>query len=627
MANATQVHTDSVEAREPRPPSRPVRLPGVDGLRALAVTAVLIYHVNPRLLPGGYLGVDVFFVVSGYLITRLLLAERGNLRHFWVRRARRILPPLVPVLLVTVLAVAWASRAQLRSLRTEVLGALTFTSNWVQIAEHHSYFARFAAPSVLQHLWSLAVEEQFYLLWPLVVVLVLRRGRNRLALLAALGAVASMVVMSARFTTGGDPSRVYFGTDTHCAGLLIGAVLAVLWSGAAGTSRLRTVGRNVAAVVGIGVVGVGLWRLSEYGPGAYRGGIAVVSAATALLILGAGAGRSGVGWLLSRAPVRWLGARSYGLYLWHWPILVIGSQLAKRTVPVALVEVGVALTLTVWSYRYLEQPVLRAGYQGLLRRGWLVPLDRRRTTRRAALLAGGAAAVACVVAATVALVRAPVAPPSGLDAQLAAASVATGAPPAPTPAPSSAAPSPTPSTSAAPPIPPVPRGTDISALGDSVMLAAAPALQRRLPGISIDAKVSRAMQPAPGILSGMAGRGTLRPVVLLGLGTNGPFPRSLLEGVVRRLGPHRRLFLVNVYLPTRPWGGQVNRTLEQVAAEFDNVYLVDWRDAAAKHENLLWPDRIHPRPGGGANLYARTVAAALAGPDDDEELVPANHAR
>jgi hypothetical protein len=233
----------------------------------------------------------------------------------------------------------------------------------------------------------------------------------------------------------------------------------------------------------------------------------------------------------------------------------------------------------------------------------------RTSARRGALVTAGGAVAALCVFAVVTLLHAPAAPVSGLDKQLAAAQLAAKQPAAVEPAPNA---SPSPSASPSPTGPPP--GDQISALGDSVMLAASPALRHRLPGIRIDAKVSRAMQKGPGIISGWAHHGSLRPVVLLGLGTNGPFPADMLEGIIHQLGPDRTLYLVNVYLPTRPWGGEVNHTLTKVASAHTNVHLIDWRSAAGAHQNLLWPDRIHPRPGAGADLYARTVVEAMSTP-------------
>jgi len=628
MAEATQVR-----AVQPAPPDRPAgrtaRLPGVDGIRALAVLAVLVYHLSASWLPGGYLGVDVFFVISGYLITRLLVAERVgtgriSLRHFWLRRARRILPPLLPMLLAVVVGTALVDRSMLATLRTEVFGALTYTSNWVQIAEHHSYFAKFGDPSVLQHLWSLAVEEQFYLIWPLVVVAVLWRGRRRLAVVAGLGAAGSAALMAVLYQPGADPSRVYFGTDTHASGLLIGAVLAVVWPAASAApgpwSRGRYAGATALSVTGIAGIGAGLWLLGQYDDVTYTGGILAVSVAAALLIAGAGHGRTPVGRVLAARPVQWVGARSYGLYLWHWPVLVLGDKIfGTRTVIVGAIEVSVAVLLSAGSYRFLERPILRYGYRGALGLVWQ-SIHRGTNPRRGGLLAGAAAAAVLCAFAVVALVHAPPPASSGLDRQLTAAQLS--APRAPTAAPRHRAAAPSPSDSPSPSPSGPPPGDQVTALGDSVMLAASPALRHRLPGITIDAKVSRAMQPAPGILSGWAHQGLLRPVVLLGLGTNGPFPRSVLESIVRQLGPDRTLYLVNVYLPTRPWGGEVNRTLTAVADAHSNVHLVDWQSAAGAHENLLWPDRIHPRPGAGADLYARTVLAAMSASDEPRMAVP-----
>ena len=212
------------------------RRPGLDGLRGLAVIAVIAFHEQLSAFPGGFLGVNVFFVLSGYLITDLLTAHwnqygRLDLRGFWARRARRLLPALAVLLVVVTAATAVIEPAQLAALRSALLAAVTYSSNWWQALAHQSYFARFGPPPPLQHLWSLAIEEQFYLVWPLLLIVILKtcRSRHLRAGLAWSGAALSALAMALVYVPGGDPSRVYYGTDTHASALFIGSALALTW--------------------------------------------------------------------------------------------------------------------------------------------------------------------------------------------------------------------------------------------------------------------------------------------------------------------------------------------------------------------------------------------------------------
>ena len=351
--------------REPYLP----HLPALDGLRALAVIAVVLYHAE---LPvaGGFLGVEIFFVLSGFLITALLVGEwrqhgRINLAAFWMRRTGRLLPALLLMLGGTCLLALLLPAQERAGLRGDLFAALTYVSNWRLVLSGQSYFDVGTRPSLLQHLWSLAVEEQFYLLWPLLFALGLRwlRPLGLLALTLAL-ALGSLALAFTLYDPGADPSRVYFGSDTRASGLLIGALLAMLW---APWRQLALAGPRIgvaldAAGIGAlaGLVAANLWLYDSH-PLLYRGGLASVALLTALVIAAATHPHARLlPALLAWAPLRWVGLRSYGIYLWHWPIF----QLTRPYLDVPFdgpgwlaLRVGLVLLLAELSYRFVELPV------------------------------------------------------------------------------------------------------------------------------------------------------------------------------------------------------------------------------------------------------------------------------
>ncbi len=600
------------------------RYAGLDGLRAFAVAIVLVYHLFPGVLPGGFIGVDVFFVISGFLITSLLLRERSgtgrlDLRRFWTRRVRRLVPAIVVLVLVCSSAALALGGDVLVGLPRQVLGAATFSANWLSIAADSSYFAQ-DAPELFRNLWSLAVEEQFYLVWPFVLLglALLRAWWARLAVVGAI-AVASAVAMAALYAPGGDPTRVYFGSDTHSFGLALGAVIALLAARMrpldldAGESALQVFVRRwlppLGAVSALGLV-VMAYGLRDDDAFAYRGGLVIASALTALAIWAAVAPGSGLGRMLDAAPLRYVGVRSYGLYLWHWPVFVLLCALVPDEhdpVAAALVGAGsvlITVAAALLSYRYVEQPIRRHGLRGAVRRG------RERMREALSARVAGTAVVAVAALLTAATVGAMVAAPGATGAQrfIEAGSAAlhtTGPVPGTTPAPS-----PFPHLRVPPDPHPVAAGPDISAFGDSVMLASAPALQEVYPGIAIDAVVSRQMSTAPGLVGAAAANGSLRKVVVLGLGTNGAISPDTLEEVRHEIGPGRQLVLVTVQAP-RPWTPGVDQTLRDFAAAHPGqVALSDWKQTIAPHLDLLADDQIHPGHRGGL-LYADALHRAL----------------
>jgi peptidoglycan/LPS O-acetylase OafA/YrhL len=355
--------------------------PGLDGLRALAVGAVVAYHLDLGWAQGGLLGVGVFFTLSGYLITDLLLGQHertGSLQlaDFWLRRARRLLPALFVMLAVVVAWVTLLDRSLLPAVRGAVAASSVYMTNWWLIAQHSSYFAQFGPPSPLGHLWSLAVEEQFYLIWPWLLWIGLRWRRGRsgryvsLAGASLLLAAVSAVTMALLYQPGYDPTRVYDGTDTRAFALLIGAALAFVWPSRrlrdTMTSRARW-SLEGAGVGGLAVFAVLMWRTSEYSPFLYRGGMVVLAFATALMVAAAAAPATSFGRILGWEPLRWVGVRSYGIYLWHFPIIVLTSPAGGGDTPRrAVLQVAATVGCAAVSWRYIEEPIRR----GALSRWW-----------------------------------------------------------------------------------------------------------------------------------------------------------------------------------------------------------------------------------------------------------------
>src|SRR5215211_832735 len=362
-------------------------MPGLDGLRAVAVLAVIAYHLQLGWAQGGLLGVGVFFTLSGYLITDLLLGQQDTVGHlrlgdFWLRRARRLLPALFLMLAVVVAWVTLVDPSQLAALRGDVLAAAAYVSNWWNIVREASYFARFGPPPPLDHLWSLAVEEQFYLIWPWLLLLGLRfvPGRYRLAGLTLAGAALSAAAMALIYQPGVDPTRVYEGTDTRACGLLVGAALAMVWP----SRKLRAdaiglrgrLGLDGVGVLGLVVIALLILRTSEYSPFLYKGGIVLLSVATTITVAALVHPASWLGVAVGWTPLRWIGVRSYGIYLWHYPIIVLtapGLQ-QKASLGLEVIQVVATVAVAALSWQFFEEPIRR----GAIGRIWAQARSRLR---------------------------------------------------------------------------------------------------------------------------------------------------------------------------------------------------------------------------------------------------------
>jgi peptidoglycan/LPS O-acetylase OafA/YrhL/lysophospholipase L1-like esterase len=610
---------DAARPARRRPPGlRPSQavaghIPGLDGVRAFAVLTVLVFHLWPNRLPGGFLGVDVFFVISGFLITTLLLREgtrtgRIDLPGFWLRRARRLIPALVLVVVAS-LVVAWlVSHDLLVGADRQTIGALTFSSNWLEVSAGSDYFHA-TSPALFVTFWSLAVEEQFYLLWPIILVGVLALTPGPVARVrTAVGlAAASAVLMAALVVPGDNPTRVYYGTDTHLFGLMLGAAVAFAFAGDVGVFAQRRWLRlrrwvGFVALFGLLVLSV---RMDSDATFTYRGGLALASILSAVVIASLPGPSTALTRWAEQRPIAWVGERSYGIYLWHWPVIVLLAAVLPATAPGSdptLVAVGLSLgctfALAAASYRWIEMPVRRNGF----RASWMA-------------VRGHTAALGCTAALVGLAAIAVATAPDKSEAQLAVERGERAIEDA-----TQAAGGGQDTTTTTAPVGPawpaelaVPPGELMIGFGDSVLSGAAPAIYERFPGIVLDAVPIRQWKDAPAVVQQAIDAGTIRPVVVLNFGTNAGLEsegsRQGLQAVLEALGPARRVVLVNT-VGVSEWVPSSNATLAEVSAEHPNTIVMDWHATVATNPALLHDDRTHANFD-GIQVYAEEVASAL----------------
>ncbi len=629
-------------------------MPSLDGIRALSVLAVIIYHANKMWLPGGFLGVEVFFVISGYLITLLLLAESEkngsiSLKEFWWRRARRLLPALWVVVLGVVVFAALFQREMLGTLRGDVIAALLYGFNWFQIWVGTSYFTSFEFVP-LRHLWSLAVEEQFYLIWPVVMLIVAKFGKRRLPIVSAvffglaviLAIYTALVYQPGTISNIGDTpnqfmslfgqsvSRIDFlflGTLTRSSGLLLGAALAIWWrpwllqNSRAGANKLF----DFIGIGGLAALALMMWRVQTVIEGTdegtvgydflFRGGFFLTDLASLAVIAAAVHPSSKIlARSLSNPVLVWLGRRSYGFYLFHWPVFQFYRRFAgKGLTPYEFVVLVLfALALTELSYRYIETPVR----QGAVSRWWAEfrqPAFGAQLVRRQRRIVLAAFASLLPVFGVVSLATAGVqldeiaqnlsdnegntvdvlgggqsddagvaATASTIAGQIATATTTLDGQP-----------------------------IDVLAIGDSVMLGAANVLTDR--GVTVDAVKSRPYRQALEIANYMKSVNRLGSVVIIHLGTNNTVDETTLDEIMVPLKDVPLVLFVTVHVPSEVRQNTNNRRINELTSRYENVKVLDWYSIALAHPEYLYSDKIHIRPE-GQKVYADLMMQAIGRP-------------
>jgi peptidoglycan/LPS O-acetylase OafA/YrhL len=633
-------------------------LPGLDGLRAISVLAVVVFHhylVGGHEIgwaPGGFLGVEVFFVVSGYLITSLLLNERRetgrvSMKAFYMRRARRLLPALYLLLAVVV---AWSLLFvpdAIPMLRGDVIAALTYTSNWWQIVSHHSYFAEAGRPEVLKHLWSLAIEEQFYLAWPFLLMLGLRRlGRERLLVTIIGVALASTLLLA--LLAHGSIDDAYYNTFSRLSGLLLGSALAFPYA----PYRIRGVpGRgvrfalDVAGAFGLFLLLASFGMLHHFGINGFlfpssqgdnlsvfHGGFLFVDLATLLVILAAVHPASDVGRALGCKPLRWIGLRSYSLYLWHYPIFCVtrpGLDIHRIGIwflsfeyagwPVFAIRLALSFGAAELSYRYVETPI-RSGaisrYRTVI--GSAVGEHRRRLARRGVVIGGGITAAVVVLGAGLATAQTPATSVPGIS-ETASQNGAkldphalqilqnrSTVPRATTPTTRAKGSHPGSTTTTAPKT-----GPGILGIGDSVMQGARSSLEAAIPGMAVDAARSRQFYEGIDVVQQYKSLLSLPRIVVIGLGTNGRITDQLFDQMMNTIGPGHQVYFLTTRVP-RSWETEDNAAIHNGVKRWPNAHALEWRAYSGCHDDWFVNDGFHLRTQ-GQQAYADFVRLGLFG--------------
>jgi peptidoglycan/LPS O-acetylase OafA/YrhL len=574
-------------------------IPAIDGLRAVAVAAVILYHLGFSWIPGGFLGVDLFFVISGYVITRLLLdsIERSgglDLRGFYKARARRLLPPMIFMIVVTAFYITIWAQDSVKRFVTDIPFALTGTINWWLVAKEQDYFEAIGRPPLLQHTWSLAVESQFYLVWPVILLLVLKRFGKKVipfaALLVALISASLLFYVSLQLDASSDVSHIYFGTDTHSVGLFLGAALAVSWIPQNFKSEVSARAQNFIDLIGVfGLTGIlaTFLLIDESSPTAYKIAFPLAAIFGVAIITSIVHPASRFAPILQNRVLLWIGERSYAIYLWHWVIFQISRprvDIDGQDWALIAVRILIVLALADISLKLVELPIRSGAVEY-----WFKGMKYRTASvrKRQKILVVSSISVVILslsVLSTTAIVS------SNRTAQAFEESL----------------------TSA-----PVVTETETAAInpseaiwltGDSVILGIRSAIAEIRPIIIVNARVGR---QAPELLEEMQ-RDVAKAAgssVVMDLGNNDLLDPETVREIFALAKESPRIVVVNTAVP-RPYRDENNRIIEEVAAEFSNVRVVDWNSISEDHPEYFAPDGVHLVPT-GVTAYVMAIDEAL----------------
>lgn len=597
------------------------RFVGLNGLKGIALIAIVLYHCDQGTLRGGFLGVDIFFTISGFLIFSSLLnhidSGKGiGFKEYYLKRLRRIYPALILMIPVTVSLAWFINQDMLVDINNQIVTAMLGCYNWYAIGSGASYFSQMN-PDMFRHLWFMSVLMQFYLLAPLLIYL-LRKILVRwvpVAVLAGL-AVCSALSMGLQYHPGTDPTRVYFGSDTHAMGLWLGAMLAWLLmiirrgngrpEETAIMERACLVWSKIGPAAAFVALLILLWMMQhvEQGPDAFYGGIFAASLLSVVLVAGSIPFGSWMQDLLVFKPFDVAGRYSYGIYLWHWPVWLFTKAMlpqwgARHLGWMLLITLALTACCTAMSWKLVEQPVARGGFIAMIR-----PLPENGMWDVTRCWITIAVVLSTCLMSGYAVANAPkqTSVERALEENAKMLKEQQGMhldfdrkhPPAPKK-----------------PAYTMPDGQQMVAFGDSVMLASSKGLQSVFPGITVDAETSRSMTKALGLIDQAKSQPEgLRQWVLVGLATNSAVTDGQLNDILNDIGPDHVLVLINAHAPVS-WVPGTNDALSNfAAAHSDNVVLVDWDATISAHPDELAGDGIHP--GMSNTLYAQAVKDAIA---------------
>lgn len=598
---------------------------GVDGLRTIAVIGVIIYHLLPNAMAGGFLGVPLFLLISGYFVTDQIIRswDRSggfDLLSYYGRRFSRLYPVLIPMLVFTTAYITLFQRNLLHQIRAVVVTNIFWVYNWWEVGHGQSYFDRFAGESPFTHLWTLGVEVQFYVFWPLILLLILRFCGKRLGKwIVLLLAVLSGIEMAVLFNPA-NLNRVYYGTDTRAFSLLLGAFLAFVWPRNRLNPRTNRTSRtilNTFGIVALFLTIVSFFTVNGQASSTYRGVMFFYSAVGMVLLATiVHPGASMNDWLTN--PVfRWVGQRSYGIYVYQYPVMVFYEnrvQVGAHPWINALIELILILGVSELSYRFIEQPLKHYSWLDLpitvvswfdvRHRGWkqwlaIVPATLVFFVAATGFTTPDKAPSRTAVQARISHNHANTSAHNKMIAAGKTPKVNTSSKSLEKKFDMSAS--------------QVKQAKQIkaTAIGDSVMLDASDNLQKLMPRTYVDAKVGRQGTSAPDVIKSLKADGHLSKVVILNMGTNGPMTDQTINQIIKAIGPGHQIFWVNAHVPTKSWEATVNHGIARAAKKHRNVHLVDWHGQSADHSDWFADDNVHMNEKGNAQFTRLIVQNIL----------------